>query len=111
MREFTLTDPLYGAEITLLVGGSIDDLARRTGEKDLIAQCPGYCIHSATRYDSAFFVWVESPALPLLCHELLHLTFTVLGDRGMSMCDESEEAYTYWFEAMLEQVEHLRILG
>lgn len=111
MRTFKLEDPLYGAEITLAIGGTLQDLSKLTGEKDLQEECHGYCIRQNESYDGAFFVWVESPAMPLLCHELMHLTFWVLGDRGMTVSDESEEAYTYWFEAILEQVEKLRVLG
>lgn len=110
MREFKLTDPLYGADITLLVGGTIEELKKKVGDNDL-QQCPGYYLRPSDEYNAPFYVWVESPQMPVLCHELMHLTFGVLKACGVEPCEESEEAYTYWFENMLEQVEKLRILG
>src|SRR5690242_16809215 len=38
-----------------------------------------------------------------LAHEILHLTFDVLGDMGLKHCSDSEEAYTYYFQVMLSQ--------
>ena len=111
MREFELIDPLFGAGIVLLVGGTLADLKARAKEKEELQEnCPGYCLRGSDAYDGTFFVWVESPQIPLLAHELLHLTFWVLGDRGLSVTDESDEAFTYWFENMLEQVEKLGLL-
>lgn len=111
MKEYRLEDPLYGAEIFLLVGGTLADLRARAKEKEELQEnCPGYCLRGSEAYDGTFFVWVESPQMPLVCHELLHLTFWVLGDRGLSVTDESDEAYTYWFENMLEQVMKLGLL-
>lgn len=38
--------------------------------------------------------------LAVLGHEVLHLTFAVLTDAGIQMCEGSEEAFTYYFQAM-----------
>ena len=111
MREIRLLDPVYGAEIYLLIGGTTEEVAERTGDKTFQNSYKGYCFHDMEEPYRPFYVWVESPQLPLLCHELFHLTVTVLGDKGLSLTDESEEAYTYWFENIMEQVERLRILG
>ena len=110
MREFELLDPLFGADITLLVGGTIADLRKKMGDDSLQEQCPGYYLRQSDAYNAPFYVWVESPQIPLLCHELMHLTFGVLGACGLELSDESEEAYTYWFENVMEQVEKLGLL-
>ena len=59
-------------------------------------------------------IWLEdynnSPKwIGILAHELLHLTFRVLGDRGFRHVEESEEAYTYFhgdvFEACMKKLQ------
>ena len=41
--------------------------------------------------------------IAVLAHELLHLTFQVLHDVGLTLAEESEEAFTYYFQGMLSR--------
>lgn len=43
------------------------------------------------------------PPLPVFCHELLHAVFMILGRRGLQLTTDSEEAYTYLFEELMEK--------
>ncbi len=43
--------------------------------------------------------------IPLLCHELLHATFRILDIAGINnLTNDTEEAYTYLFQNLLEQI-------
>lgn len=47
-----------------------------------------------------FLVWLEqykgsAQDTDILIHEVLHLVHAVLGQAGLKLCDESEEAYAY----------------
>jgi hypothetical protein len=45
----------------------------------------------------------------VLGHEVLHLTFDVLQSAGLRLCDESEEAFTYYFQSMFSAcLKHLK---
>lgn len=41
--------------------------------------------------------------IPVIAHELLHVVFHILGGVNMTHAFESEEAYTYLFEYLLDQ--------
>ena len=39
-----------------------------------------------------------------IAHEILHFTFAALSKLGIKYCDESEEAYTYYFENIMIEI-------
>lgn len=56
-----------------------------------------------------YFVWVEEfdwtvAQQALLSHELLHYTFRLMRDIGMGLSESSEEAYTYFYQATMQEV-------
>lgn len=58
--------------------------------------------------NNQFFIRIKnwknkSKQIGLLSHELLHCTFSVMNEIGVRYSDESEEAYTYFFQYLLEQ--------
>jgi len=44
--------------------------------------------------------------LSIISHECLHLTFKILNHRGVELCHESEEAYTYLHQFLFNEVAH-----
>lgn len=53
-------------------------------------------------YKSIAIVWIRpSSGLPVLVHELMHVVTYVLNGRGVSLCDQSDEAYCYYIEWLL----------
>ena len=54
---------------------------------------------------SCFVLWVEDETnFPSLAHEALHITAAILEQRGLTLSESSEEAYTYTMEDILRQV-------
>lgn len=52
-----------------------------------------------------WLIWVEDPKdLETLVHEALHVVFRVLGSRGLTHSESSEEAYTYTLDAITRRV-------
>ena len=58
--------------------------------------------------EGKFLIWIEpyddSPEwYAVLTHEVMHTTFEILKSIGISLRDESEEAYTYYADSLIRQ--------
>lgn len=54
---------------------------------------------------NVYYLYIkDTDNIPVLAHEVLHMIFDMLESKGLSLCDESEEAYTYSFEFWLTLV-------
>lgn len=111
MKVIKVKDPLYGQNITAILGCThkqlenylsskynytLDREDHASGEQFAIS-CN---VHAG---EKRFFVWTQGSAsnwleVGVLAHETLHLTFSVLEHVGMQKSEESEEAFTYFFE-------------
>lgn len=120
MREITAKDPIYQADIVCLVGGSEKDvdayLTKKHGtgyamyNKDNECSEPldddnndGLQFH-VNGADKTFYVWISRPDMGLLYHEVMHLVFDVLVDRGIAYADECEDAFCYWGGDIFQQL-------
>jgi hypothetical protein len=54
------------------------------------------------------FDWLISHQA-ILAHEIFHVVCSVLGDIGMRLCDDSEEAYAYYLQFLHAQI--LKVLA
>lgn len=119
MRAYDLIDPIYQAPIRILVGGNEYDVRK------YIESMHGYhtkIFNKGVETDNefgdlandglefnvggpeeCFYVWIARKEIGLLHHEIGHLVFDVLATRGITYCDESEEAFTYWGAQIFEQ--------
>lgn len=119
IESFTLNDPLYERSISILVGGSEEQLyeylKKRHGtplemfnKNDLIEEGPDM-YNDACQFnvkdglEQVFYVWLIDRDIKLLHHEMQHLTFDIMEAVGFTYCDESEEAYTYYGAHLFEQ--------
>jgi hypothetical protein len=95
-------------ELILLHGAGHAQLAAYVREHHAIVDY----VPEATAVGHAFvydgrpaIVWVQSIRdVPVLVHELMHVVFAVLANRGLKPVDDAEEAYTYTLECLLRQV-------
>ncbi len=55
--------------------------------------------------DCPVLIWLKDiNSIPTLVHELLHAVFFILEDKGLSLSEDSEEAYTYTTGDLLTQI-------
>ena len=103
---------IYDVDIRCLIGGTVADLRnfiqRRHGttkhwsgsteEDDFDDSTDGYQFHfkSTLAKDEIFYLWVHNTDENKLFHEVFHLVFTVLSERGATYCEEAEELYAYF---------------
>lgn len=114
MREIHIDDPIYNADISVLVGGKETDIQklidkrhgpgapilnkRNASENNFIdGSCEGMQFH-VEQGDPVFYVWLQAPSARVLWHEIFHLTFDVLESAGITYGDNCEEAFAYWGE-------------
>jgi hypothetical protein len=114
----TLTDSIFGTDIQLIVC-TIPEI------RAWIAQHPEFEDHDSeevwatanaetlqtTNGPARWLVWLpptrvsftDPEQLGTLVHETLHVTAQVLGDRGVALCSQSEEAFAYYQTAIFLQ--------
>lgn len=107
-RWFELDSGVYPARIFVSIGYNNQYAAKRLNIKlsDMHPQSTG----GATTYDlndgryllsfSSFSNDVQD--LALLSHEVFHLTFMVLRNAGLTLSHDSEEAYAYLLQYIVE---------
>lgn len=111
MKKWKIKDYSYFVDVTFIIGTE-DEL-----EKFLLKAFPEVksqrdflgrhiMVNKTEHYvllkleDNTVTTWAEAA----LGHEVLHLTFAVLGNAGIAYCDDSEEAFTYYFQGMFAQM-------
>lgn len=123
MEVFKLSDPLYERDIVILVGENEVALGaylkKEHGESVKIynkenavdntpdPQNDGCQFNVRDDVSQTFYVWIARRDIALLHHEMQHLTFDIMDAVGMSYCDESEEAYTYFGAHLFKQAVEL----
>lgn len=51
-----------------------------------------------------YMIWTINKSPSILAHEVLHTVHSMLGDRGLSLSDSSEEAYAYLTQRIVREV-------
>lgn len=51
-----------------------------------------------------YWIWVEEKDLSCLVHEVFHAVYAVLDNKGVVLCDESEEVFAYQIEMLLRLI-------
>lgn len=115
MKAIRLKDPVYQADLFLLAG-SLDDLRAWAHRRDPTGDArnaigsrlsQGKCLtHIWSNGSREWWIWfpTSTPASCHVLHEVLHVTFYVLRDRGLELTDASDEAFTYYAEMLFNQV-------
>ncbi len=107
----TWHDPLYGATFALLVCEA-DEVPRlfrkvkRGGEWDIPgARSLGQTLRLTDTGGLLVGIWLKPGAsLVTIAHEALHATCYVLGEAGLTLSRDSEEAFTYYQGWVLDQI-------
>lgn len=114
MKIKKIRDNMYGREIYFFYNCSQDEFKTRLNkqyglklEKTVGAQGIHISLENVEKDHHPFYVWVEkfkktNKDISVLAHEVLHLTFSGLEDVGIKYSDSSEEAFTYYFDHLLE---------
>lgn len=104
MNKIQLSEPVFNSNLTVFYNTSQEE------GKKAIEKCVGGQITFNSEWDGAFYgkerdgyIWIEEfdntiEDIGLLSHEILHFTFHSLGNIGLDVSPESDEAYTYFFQ-------------
>lgn len=111
MKKWRIKDFSYFADVWLIVGTE-DEIAqwtKRTFPSD--GEQRGFTGRHIQADTTEHYILLpvekERPSLwqiSALAHEVMHLTFAVLGNAGITYTSECEEAYTYYMQAMFVQM-------
>lgn len=111
MKRLAVNLDIWQWQGTVVTGGTAETF------KELLRDCklePGSITEFAAGASHIeegvpWFIWVEKPDdFETLAHEALHVTFYVLGSRGLEHCEASEEAYTYTMDAITRTVKRAK---
>jgi hypothetical protein len=121
IREYKFHDPLYKADISILIGGDVAQLILFIKERHSDAQMYSFgekwswtddadttdayqfSIPAPLGKGEIFYVWILEKSIYLLAHELFHLTGDILQHRGMKYSMDSEEAYAYYHGYLFQE--------
>ena len=111
-------DPIYRVNFALICSDPKDFQKRlpQVVPADVVAQivdngftdCTGIqgrCISVLdTPSGLVVVIWIRPCAdIPVIAHETLHATACVLAGKDLTLCDKTEEAYTYYMEWILRE--------
>ena len=109
-----LEDPIYLRTIHLVVGDaglSRKLIAKKTGadEDDLTSVVASHYGSVVTFKHGKYVIWLrnfkfDAVSIDTLVHEMTHLTFSVMQYVGMTLSDESEEAFAYYSGYITNQI-------
>lgn len=115
--QWLLFEPIYRFNVALLCcpADEAKKRIRRVLPEDTAAEldsclddlaCAGRFMgtrHPTTGLIATF--WISPSAdVPVIAHEVLHATFWVLKEKGLTLDDSSEEAYTYFIEWLTREI-------
>lgn len=114
MKVVKISEPMYRAEITFLIGGTVKQMLtylRKVHKKEFKSfswssefqwgedadTTDGYQFHvnAPLGNGEVFYVWVSEPSMYLLFHETFHLVGDILHTRGITYGEDSEEGFAY----------------
>jgi hypothetical protein len=121
IKEYKFSDPVYRANISFLIGGSVAELIALIKERHGDAQMysfdkkwdwtsdadttDAYQFHVSDLHGKGevFYLWVLEKDTYLFAHELYHLVGDILCNRGLEYVMESEEAFAYYFGYIFQE--------
>ena len=109
MMIYNLKDPIYDYKLNLIADCDYEEFRQFILDADSF-DCGGFRDKTVGMYvpirdKNVYYLYIkDANRLPVLAHEVLHMIFDMLESKGLSLCDESEEAYTYSFEFWLALV-------
>ncbi len=112
-KRYYINDEIYQSDILVFTGGTCDEAVDYIRNK--------YDIETAPRLSPTEFVnarvmsnpgfkgcalWFKRPKPPasLVAHEVLHIAHHILGGSGLTLTDESEEAYAYYIDWLTKKI-------
>ena len=115
MKKIQIKDKMYHRWLWFITDCNLDEfeswIAKKYGvEKEIksknIAQLSTLIKEDRTRH---YYIWIENFDWYIwqqeaIAHEVLHFTFKVLKHLGIEYCENSEEAYTYYFESIMIEI-------
>lgn len=118
--HFEYDEPIYRATIEVFVGGTADALCAYLRRQDVTFSPTVFeGFDSIGKYFKLYrpkdgsvqsrVIWIQDwkglrENFLTLHHEIVHLTFSVMRDRGVELCSQSEEAFTYYIEAVFTTI-------
>lgn len=116
-KTYKMTDPVFLANVHLIVGGTSKDLTKRyKGADDFLEQPAAGKTFQAEDVDKdgkksrqVFVVWLESASnVELMVHEIIHLVSAIFYDRGVEFHLKESEAFAYttgyWVDQFLTKL-------
>ena len=65
----------------------------------------GHCIQFESPNNATIiWIWTKRKNISVLAHEAFHATHFTMRDKGMSLSDDSDEAYAYLLQMLLEML-------
>ena len=112
IRRIIISDPIYDTQILVQRYGSllacVKEYSKRIGcnVPDGIEENPrrrGFFLAKPTERSS--MIWLSKDAqLGVISHETFHATCHILGCVGLTLTSESEEAYTYYQQFLVNSI-------
>lgn len=109
MKIYNLKDPMYDFKINLISGCNYEEFREFVEDRDNFS-CGIYTNKTTGMYvpipsRDVYYLFISNTRdTPLIMHEILHMVFDLLDSKGIQLCKESEEAYTYCFEFWVKTI-------
>ncbi len=113
IKEYSIFEQMYEAEISYLFGGTVEDLMAfiknrhkdapiyswgkifEWGEDANTTNAYQFHVNAPLGAGEKFYVWINEVSPSLLYHETFHLSGDILFTRGIEYSYSSEECYAY----------------
>lgn len=111
-----ICEPCYQTKIYFVIDPDRKEFAKRIKKDFGVILNDNYKTEGDACYfdiesngDRIHFIWMRAfswmmQETALLHHEMLHLTFDVLRIIGISLVEESEEAFTYFYQKLMIEI-------
>lgn len=113
IKRIKLKDDIYHRHLTLIIGGSGEDLKKWAwkvlGEDLEVPETSDGChfTHTAKGY-IWYFIWLQdfdgSPqAVSTLAHEIIHFVFSSMTDLQLKIAKNCDETFAYFFQSYFQR--------
>jgi len=115
MKIMTIADPIYKAAIYIIPSYETDEIVKYFKKSyNIDYKVDNHCdaMHYSVEYKEAgtidhFLIFKDFKNsvewLAILSHEIYHLTHAVMREVGMILSEDSEEAFAYYGQYLMEQ--------
>lgn len=109
MKEFFVQDLMYGYHVGVLVGDrkKTTEFMKNKYDVDFDFKQNASSFSLEGKFEKDF-IWIERftwliEEQALLAHEILHHTFKTMRRIGIGFSEESDEAFTWYFQHLMQQ--------